>query len=152
MASGNQLVLTFSRLTISSVAVMHGLAHGFGAFGGPGMEGFATKLSEQVSTGKGTIPLWAGLELVIGICLLLGSFARIAAGIAVAMLVVLVILDERYTRFWAVERGLEFPLVLIALSLVVVTHGPGAFCFDVREAWKKWREKVSRAKASAKPK
>jgi uncharacterized membrane protein YphA (DoxX/SURF4 family) len=95
-----------------------------------------------MSTGAGTItPIWAALELLVGVCLLLGSFARFAAALGLALLVVLVIFDQRYTSFWAANRGLEFPLTLIALSLVVLTHGPGACCFDVVGAWKRWRER-----------
>jgi uncharacterized membrane protein YphA (DoxX/SURF4 family) len=142
MASSNQLVLTFSRLTLASIAVMHGLANGFGLFGGPEIEGFTTKLSGTASTGSATLPLWAGLELLVGICLLLGSFARVAAGVGFALVVVLVVVDERYTTFWAGDKGLEFPLAVAALCLVVLTHGPGACCFDVRAAWKRMREKA----------
>lgn len=147
MASTNPFVLTFARLTLASVAVMHGLATGFGLFGGPSIEGFATKLSDTTNTGSGTlVPLWAALELLAGVCLLLGSFTRFASALALTLVIVLVVVDGRYTSFWVGKNGLEFPLTLAALCLVTLTSGPGACVFDVTAAWQRWR-----AKRKAKP-
>ena len=77
-----------------------------------------------------------GLRVVGGFALILGLLARISAlGIAVNMLAAIVMMHGKYGLFmnWFGDRkghGIQYHLLAIALAIVIIAKGAGAFPLD----------------------
>lgn len=115
------LALLLLRLATGLVFVMHG-AQKFFTYTLPGTTQAFTQMGVPVP--GISAPVVATVELLGGLLLILGVYSR-AAGVllAVNMLVAIALVHLKAGFFN--PDGLEFPLVLLAASLAVAFAGPG---------------------------
>jgi putative oxidoreductase len=136
LATDSSWVPTLARIILGIIFFAHGSQKVFGWFGGPGLRQTLRTLTEVV--GLPTIMALAavGAEFVGGAALILGLLARISAlVIAVNMLAAIFIVHGRYGLFmnWFGDRkghGIEYHLLAIALAIVIIAKGAGAFSLD----------------------
>ncbi len=129
-------VATIARLALGVMIVPHGMQKLFGVFGGYGFAG-----TMQFFTGTLGIPWVFGLLAIVaeffgGLGLISGLLGRVAAlGVGSVMLVAALTSHVRNGFFmnWfgaQMGEGLEFFILAIALSLVVLVRGSGAWSVD----------------------
>lgn len=129
-------VLTAVRAILGVILFAHGAQKLLGWFGGPGYAQTIRVLREQVHLPHLVALLVILVEFFGGLCLILGLFGRIAAlGIAAMMLGAVATVHYRYGLFlnWFGDKkghGFEYHLLAIALALIVVVKGSGAFSVD----------------------
>jgi len=119
--------LLLIRLMVGVVFVFHGSQKAFGAFGGPGIEGFAGWLA-SLGFPLPTLNAYlaAGAELLGGIALLTGVGLRlIALPLVFTMLVAAV--SAHWGSFSAQANGMEYPLTLAAVVAGLGLAGPGRY-------------------------
>ena len=112
----------FLRLAVGAVFIAHGAQKLFGAFGGPGLKGFAGMMGHM---GLKPAMAWAILVAVVefagGIFLVLGIMTRLSAlliGIVMVVAIVGVHLNDGFF-------GFEFPLVLLGACISLLLTGGG---------------------------
>ena len=125
-AFAHDLGLLALRLMAGSVFLFHGAQKLFGAFGGPGLEGFAGYLESLGVPAPGASAfLAAAAELVGGLALVTGLGQRLLAlPLTVTMLVAAF---TAHSGFAASAGGNEYPLTLAAVALALGLTGPGRF-------------------------
>jgi putative oxidoreductase len=136
LATDSNWVPTFARIILGIIFFAHGSQKVFGWFGGPGLKQTLRTLTEHV--GLPTIIALAavGAELVGGAALIVGFLVRISAlGIAVNMLAAIIMVHGKFGLFmnWFGDRkghGIEYHLLVIALAVVIIVQGAGAFSID----------------------
>ena len=124
--SGVDTGLLCLRLALGLVFMVHGSQLVFGAFGGPGLAGFAKMLGPigyLVAIGQ----FFGGLGIVVG---LLSRFS--AAALIVIMLgaIVKVHLPNGFFMNWYGKQageGYEYHLLVIGMCLTILLAGPGRF-------------------------
>lgn len=119
--TGIDAALLLARVALALPFIFHGASIAFGAFGGPGLQGFSgfthMPLAMAALVGYG--------EFLGGLGILFGVLSRLAsAGMALIMLgaIVLVHLKSGYD---GTKGGFEHPLTLLLLALAIVAAGPG---------------------------
>ncbi|MFH0856056.1 MAG: DoxX family protein [Candidatus Omnitrophota bacterium] len=124
------------RLILGGVFFPHGAQKALGWFGGYGLNA-----TLAVFTDKMHIPLIFALlaiaaEFIGSIALIIGFFTRLAAlGIAVVMAVAICLVHWRFGFFmnWFGAQkgeGIEYHLLVIAISVVLMIKGAGSFSID----------------------
>lgn len=125
----NSLSLTFLRIALGVIMLPHGMQKLFGWFGGSGVDGTLGFF------GQVGIPAWLGwfnifAESVGGLFLILGLLTRVSAfGISVSMIVAIMLVHLK-NGFFAGSGGFEFNLLILAVALVLVVKGGGAYAID----------------------
>ena len=132
----NDLTLTFARVILALVFLGHGAQKMFGLFGGLGF----TRTLEVFEATMGIPAFLTALAMVAevfgGLGLLVGLLTRIAASGVLVVMIVAPLANGLYVRFfmnWQGQNpgeGFEYHLLAIALILVVLVHGAGAYSFD----------------------
>ena len=129
--TASDLGIFIVRLAVALTFAAHGAQKVLGWWGGPG---FAAWTSGIARMGLRPAPFWAaissGVELVGGLLLALGLFTPIASALLVAQSTYIVLRTHLPRGFWNSRGGIEFPLQLLAGSLLVVASGPGAIAID----------------------
>jgi putative oxidoreductase len=119
------------QLFLGFIFVMHGSQKLFGAFGGSGVPGLATYLAKLGL--EPSLPLaWVVTitEFVGGICIFFGVLTRFwAGGLVIDMTVAILKVHLALGFFWG-HRGLEFPLTLGVLALMLLLAGPSFLSVD----------------------
>jgi putative oxidoreductase len=115
------------RLALGGTFILHGSQKLFGAFGGRGMEAFASGVSRVGLPGSPV--LWAylaaGAEFFGGLAVLLGVLTEFgAAAIAVTMIVTIWKVSGRQ-GFFLTNRGYEYHLLVLAVCAALILTGPG---------------------------
>jgi putative oxidoreductase len=125
------LGLLIIRLAAGLTMAAHGAQKLFGWFGGPGL----TKL-EQGFRNQGFKPAWLWVFFVIlgevggGLSLALGFLTPLgAAGVFGAMFMA-VAKSHWKNGFWNSKRGIEYPLMLLAMAAGIGLTGPGLYSLD----------------------
>jgi putative oxidoreductase len=115
---------------IAVVFLFHGSQKLFGAFGGPGLEGFAGWLASiNVPAPTLNAYLAAGAEFFGGAALLLGLGTRLAVlPLVITMIVAIVMVHP--DAFSARNNGMEYPLTLAVTLVGIGLTGAGRFSFD----------------------
>ena len=117
--------LLLLRVWLGVVGVLHGSQKLFGAFGGPGIKGFAGFLDTLHLPAPTASAYAAALsELVGGLLIALGLWPRVAA-IPVAFTMLVAWLTAHKGGFFAQAGGGEYPLTLAVAALVIAIAGPG---------------------------
>lgn len=118
--------LLLTRLMLGVVFTFHGMQKLFGLFGGHGIEGTAGFFEQLgIPFPTASVVLAGGAELIGGLALLTGWFARPAAlALAGTMLVAAL---SAHSGFDAQTGGMEYPLTLAVLSVALALSGPGRF-------------------------
>jgi putative oxidoreductase len=132
----NDLTLTVARVVLALVFLGHGAQKMFGMFGGLGF----TRTIEVFEATMGIPAFLTVLAMVAevfgGLGLLVGLLTRIAAAGVLVVMIVAPLANGLYVRFfmnWQGRNpgeGFEYHLLAIALILVVLVHGAGAFSID----------------------
>jgi putative oxidoreductase len=120
----SDLSLLALRLMAGSVFVFHGSQKLLGLFGGHGIAGTAgwmEGLGIPFPTLSATLA--GGAELLGGLALLTGLFAR-AASVPLVFTMLVGALTA-HSGFDAAQGGMEFPLVMAAMALALGLAGPG---------------------------
>jgi len=117
------IAMLFVRLALSLPFIYHGAAIAFGAFGGPGLQGFSgfTHMPLPVAALVGYGEFLGGLGVLFGV---LTRFA--AGGIGVIMLGAIFLVHLK-NGFDITKGGFEYALVLTLLSIAVIVAGPGTY-------------------------
>lgn len=135
------LGLLILRLALGVVFIAHGLQKAFGWWGGPGLDGFKTTLTEAGYQNAGILTyVAAGAQIAAGVLLVLGLFTPVAAAGALAFLVnsVLVTFDSQQRKgglFVFGPDGAEYLLALTAVAVAIILAGPGRYGFDGGRGW-----------------
>lgn len=133
------LSLLIVRVTLSMVVLGHGTQKLFGWFGGYGFEGTVGFFTETIGLPYVIAVLIIIYETLGMILLLLGVFSRtLAAGVIVIMAGAIITLHGKVGFFmnWSGTlpgEGYEYHLLAIALALVTLLNGGGAYSFDAIE-------------------
>lgn len=128
--------IAVARIVLGIVFFAHGAQKTFGWFGGSGLRATLSSFEEHLK-----IPPALGLlailtELLGGLGLLFGLLTRIAAlGIAVVMCIAIFGVHRKFGFFmdWYGQKqghGIEYHLLVLALALIVIVKGAGAFSLD----------------------
>ncbi len=132
--AGADLGLLILRLMLGGVFLAHGAQKLFGAFGGPGPEGFEQALQKMGFQQSNVLALvTGGTELGAGALLVLGLFTPLAAAGVVGVMVNAVFLNLQ-SGFFA-PSGVEFPATLGAVALGLMFAGPGRVALDNGRSW-----------------
>jgi len=129
------------RVVIGAVFIAHGLQKAFGWWGGGGIDGFKSALSDAGYQHAGLLTyLGAGAQIVVGILLVLGLFTPVAAAGALAYLansLMTIVAAQRQDGYIAVfgSDGIEYLLVLIVSVVAIILVGPGRYGFDAGRGW-----------------
>jgi len=136
LATDSSWVPTLARIILGIIFFAHGSQKVFGWFGGPGLRQTLRTLTEVVGLPAIMALAAVGAEFAGGVALILGLFARIGAlVIAVNMLAAIFMVHGKYGLFmnWFGDRkghGIEYHLLAIALCIVIIAKGAGAFSLD----------------------
>lgn len=119
------------QLVLGLTFALHGSQKLFGAFGGPGPAGVAGYFAKL---GLEPAVFWAWVvtitEFVGGLCVIVGLLTRFwAAGLVIDMTTAMVKVHIA-NGFFVSKTGVEFPLALWTLALVLVLHGPSFLSLD----------------------
>jgi putative oxidoreductase len=129
-------VITIVRIVLGVVFFAHGAQLALGWFGGAGLRNTMRVFREQLRMPAPLALLAVAAEFLGGLGLMVGLLSRVAAlGIAMVMLVALIAVHRKFGFFmnWFGEKqghGIEYHILVLALALVVMTKGAGAFSLD----------------------
>ena len=123
-AFGNiDLALLIFRLAGALVFLYHGSAIFFGAFGGPGIHGFAGFLHSPV-----IVSFLVGLaQFAGGLALLTGAFVRIGALCIMIVMAGAIFLVHLPHGFNLANNGMEYALTQFLLALGIFLAGGGSY-------------------------
>lgn len=116
------------RIGLGIMFMAHGLQKTFGLFGGPGPKGFSEMLS-----GLGFAPaiFWAYLaayvELIGGLCLILGFLVRTSASLLLILIVVATLKVHLTKGFFLSSGGFEYNFIIISICIALMLMGPGKY-------------------------
>lgn len=121
------LALALIRIMTGLVFTLHGSQKVLGAFGGPGLQAFASWIA---SLGVPGILGYAAAfcEFVGGLMLLLGVASRLGALMVIPVMLGAIYLVHLKNGFFAPD-GYEYPLVLLVMALAVLIGGSGSYGF-----------------------
>jgi putative oxidoreductase len=118
--------LLLIRVMVGVVFVFHGSQKLFGAFGGPGLEGFAGFLAKMGLPQPYLQAVLAGsAEFLGGLSLGLGLGTRVAVVPLVVTMAVASVMAHGHA-FDAQKGGMEYPLMLLVVLVGLGLTGPGA--------------------------
>ena len=123
------------RVVLGVILFAHGAQKLLGWFGGPGLRATLQTFRDQMRIPAALACLAIAAEFFGGLGLIVGLLTRLAAlSIAITMAVALTF-HSQYGFFlnWFGNKpghGIEYHLVVIALALVVIMKGAGAFSLD----------------------
>jgi len=122
-SSSPNLTLLILRVAGSLPVLYHGSAILFGAFGGPGPQGFAGFLHVPVVVGY----LVGMAQFFGGLAILLGALQRIGSVCVIAVMCGAIYLVHLPHGFDINKGGYEFALTVLLVSLGLLISGPGAY-------------------------
>lgn len=124
------LAILILRVAIGLTVAAHGAQKLFGWFGGSGFSGAIAMASKMRLRPVRWWALMAGLtEFGGGVLLALGFLHPLGPlGVAAAMLSA--VLLAHWPRFFSSNRGMEYPLVLLAGALALGLMGAGSYSLD----------------------
>ncbi|MCX7298055.1 MAG: DoxX family protein [Hyphomicrobiales bacterium] len=129
-AKFNDCALPMLRIVTGLILIPHGCQKAFGWFGGAGFARF-TQIFDSIGYKPGAV--WLSIiifvELVGGLCLVLGLFTRVAA-LLVGLFMVNAIWTLWAKGFFWTAGGWEYSLLILAVSLVFMVRGGGSCSLD----------------------
>jgi len=122
-ASAVDTGLLIARIALALPFIYHGASIAFGAFGGPGLKGFAGFTHQPLALAA----LIGYGEFLGGLGVLFGVLAKpAAAGLGLIMLGAIFIVHLK-NGYDVTKGGFEYALTLLLLSVVVLVAGPGLY-------------------------
>jgi putative oxidoreductase len=134
--TGDDVALALCRLALGFVFFAHGSQKVLGWFGGFGFSGTMNFFMHEMGIPAVFAVLAIAAEFLGGLGLILGFLGRIAAfGIVCNMLVAVAMVHWQFGFFanWSGTQkgeGIEYHLLVIALGLLILSKGSGAFSID----------------------
>jgi putative oxidoreductase len=135
------LGLLILRVGLGAVFVAHGLQKLFGWWGGQGLNGFKSSLSD-IGYQHADILTYcaAGGEIAAGVLLVLGLFTPLAAAGALAYLTNSILAGMSAQHHgksfpFFLPNGHEYEITLIVMAAAVILVGPGRYGFDAGRGW-----------------
>lgn len=134
------LGLFILRVTVGVLLTLRGLQKLFGLFGGPGIDGFASTLTDAGFDQARILAIAGGsLELIAGVMLVIGLATPAAAagllGLVGLGIVVQLTGDGTVPLLGETTRGLEPSVLYVAALLALLFAGPGRWSADRKWAW-----------------
>src|SRR5580700_36990 len=129
-------VITIVRMVLGVVFFAHGAQKALGWFGGAGLQTTVRIFRENLRIPAPLALLSVAAEFLGGLGLIVGLLSRVAAfGIAIVMTVALLVVHRKFGFFmnWFGEKqghGIEYHVLVLALALIVIIKGAGAFSLD----------------------
>jgi len=136
IATDNDRMLTLMRLALGAVFFAHGAQKLLGWFGGSGYTATIAAFSQQMGIPAALAFIAIAAEFFGGIGLVSGFLGRVAAlGISIDMLVAIlkVHLHNGFFMNWYGNQkgeGFEYHLLVLAIGLLLVVRGSGAWSLD----------------------
>ena len=136
LATPNDWTLTLLRLVMGVIFLAHGAQKALGWFGGYGFSGTMGFFTQMMHIPAPFAFFAICAEFLGGIGLILGALGRIAAfGIACNMVLAILLVHHNFGLFmnWTGQQkgeGFEYHLLVIAIALVLMARGSGAFSVD----------------------
>jgi len=136
LATPNDPMLTLLRVVMGIIFFAHGAQKALGWFGGYGFSGTMQFFTQMMHIPAPFAFLAIMAEFLGGIGLILGALGRIAAfGITMNMTVALLLVHAKNGLFmnWTGQQhgeGYEYHLLAIAIGIVLMVRGSGAFSVD----------------------
>ena len=136
LATSNDWTLALLRLVMGVIFFAHGAQKTFGWFGGYGFSGTMGFFTQVMHIPAPFAFLAICAEFLGGLGLILGALGRIAAfGIACNMVVAILMVHHNFGLFmnWSGQQkgeGFEYHLLAIAIAVVLMARGSGAFSVD----------------------
>jgi putative oxidoreductase len=136
LATTNDPILTMARLILGIVFFAHGAQKVLGWWGGFGYSGTMNAFTNMMHIPAPLAFLAIMAEFLGGLGLIVGLLARIAAfGIAVNMIVAILTIHRHVGFFmnWYGNQqgeGWEYHALAVALALIVLVRGAGAYSLD----------------------
>jgi putative oxidoreductase len=120
------------RLALGAVFVAHGAQKVLGSFGGPGLNSFTSGNTpfSFMKPASAWLAAAAFFELIGGIMVFLGLLTRVGAFLITCVMLTAVI-GIHWPNFFASNRGIEYPMTLLAISLALMISGGGAASVDL---------------------
>ena len=137
LATNGDWVLTVARVVLGVAFFVHGSQKLLGWFGGHGLSATVRTFRDQMGIPAPLTYLAITAEFFGGLGLIFGLLARVAAlGITITMIVAMfkVHLKFGFLLNWFGDRpghGIEYHLLALALALLIIVHGAGAFSLDL---------------------
>ncbi len=134
--SNSDVALGVARLVLGIVFFAHGSQKVLGWFGGYGFSGTMGFFTSKMGIPAPFAFLAIMAEFLGGLGLIVGFLSRIAAfGIFCNMLVAVLLVHRRFGFFanWYGNQpgeGFEYHLLAMALAILIIIHGAGAFSVD----------------------
>lgn len=136
--SGADLGLLVLRLVLGGTFLAHGSQKLFGAFGGPGIGGFADALGAYGYRSPDVLSVVTGVtETLGGALVVLGLFTPLAAAGLLGIMVNTIWLKFGNGFFIAPNNpdGVELDILLAGLAAGITLTGPGRVALDKGRAW-----------------
>jgi putative oxidoreductase len=125
------LGLLILRLVLGGTLMAHGSQKVFGAFEGPGMEGFkGTTRKLGLEPAEIMAPIGAYSEFFGGLSVLLGLFTPAGAFAIINTMGVAIWKVHAKNGFWNSKRGWEFNGLIIGAAAALALIGPGKLSLD----------------------
>ncbi|OZM74197.1 hypothetical protein CFN78_07120 [Amycolatopsis antarctica] len=136
---GLDLGLLLLRLVLGGTMLAHGAQKLFGAFDGPGIDGFAQALGTLGYTSQTTLLSWitALAEVGGGALLILGLFTPIGAAAILGVTANIVYVKYGSGFFNGPEQGYEYELLLGVVALALLFTGSGRVALDANTPWRR---------------
>jgi putative oxidoreductase len=119
------------RLALGTIFIAHGLQKAFGLWGGGGFNSFIS--GQPPFSFMRPTWLWLGAslaaELIGGALVLVGFLTRLGA-LAIAINMLVAIFGVHWGSFFMNNRGIEYPLALVGMSLALLIAGGGRASID----------------------
>lgn len=119
------------RLALGVIFIAHGAQKVLGSYGGPGFEKFISYPPPFGFMRPGWLWMAAAAfsELIGGILILLGLLTRVGAFFLACTMLTAVVGVHR-DAFFASNKGFEYPMALLAMSLALLISGGGMASID----------------------
>jgi putative oxidoreductase len=136
LSTNSDWTLTIIRSLLGIVFFAHGAQKLLGWYGGPGLRETIRTMHNHLGLPRPLAFAAVATEFFGGVALIVGLLSRVAAvGIGVTMIAAIVMVHGRNGLFmdWFGTRkpqGYEYHLLAIALAVVLVAKGSGAFSLD----------------------
>ncbi|MBD0371917.1 MAG: DoxX family protein [Pyrinomonadaceae bacterium] len=118
------------RLTLGIIMFAHGAQKVLGLFGG---SGWSKWMANEAPMGLRPSWLWLGAaalsEFLGGLLVFFGAVTRVSA-FFLAMVMLVAICGVHMGAFFANNRGMEFPLALLAMAVALIITGGGQASVD----------------------
>lgn len=133
------LGLLLLRVGLGVVLAGHGAQKLFALFGGPGINGFETLLTDA-GYDQPTLLAYVGaiIEFGAGVLIVLGLLTPLAGAAALGTMInawFVADLSDSGFDFFVGNGGQEFELLLVVLAAALILTGPGSYSLDHGRRW-----------------